>query len=146
MQPLPHLYTVHLSATPTGCGEVTSPGLPPLCLNAPADFDGPGDEWSPEHLLLTAVQGCFLLTFRAVAAASKMPFTGLMAETAGTVDRKDGVTRFTEVVLKPTVTFPAGTDMERAARLVEKAEKNCLISASLSVPVRLEPLLREAAA
>jgi len=144
MQPLPHLYTVNLSAQATGCGEVTSPGLPPLCLNAPADFDGPGDEWSPEHLLLTAVQGCFLLTFRAVAAASKVAFVALTAETYGTVDRTDGVTRFTEIVLKPTVVFPAGTDMERAARLVEKAEKNCLISASLSTPVRLEPTLSEA--
>jgi peroxiredoxin-like protein len=144
MQPLPHLYTVNLSAHAAGCGEVTSPGLPPLCLNAPADFDGPGDEWSPEHLLLTAVQGCFLLTFRAVAAASKFPFVALTAETRGTVDRTDGVTRFTEIVLKPTVTFPAGTNMERAARLVEKAERNCLISASLSTPVRLEPTLLEA--
>ncbi|MGE0394124.1 MAG: OsmC family protein, partial [Vicinamibacterales bacterium] len=84
-------------------------------------------------------------TFRAVAAASRVPFVGVSATTAGTVDRKDGVTRFTEIVLKPTITFPAGTDMARAARLVEKAERNCLISASLSAPVRLEPVLVEAA-
>ena len=74
------------------------------------------------------------------------PFAALTAETAGTVDRKDGVTRFTEIVLTPTVTFPAGTNMERAARLLEKAERNCLISASLSTPVRIEPVLLEAAA
>jgi uncharacterized OsmC-like protein len=30
-------------------------------------FDGPGDAWSPENLLLAAVQSCFLFTFQAVA-------------------------------------------------------------------------------
>jgi hypothetical protein len=49
------------------------------------------------------------------------------------------VTRFTEIVLRPRLIVAAGTDRERALRVVEKSEKTCLVSASLSTPIRLEP-------
>jgi uncharacterized OsmC-like protein len=34
---------------------------------------------------------------------------------------------------------PPGTDLERARQVLEKSEKACLVSASLSTPIRLEP-------
>jgi uncharacterized OsmC-like protein len=46
--------------------------------------------------------------------------------------------RFTEIVLRPRLTVPAGTDKERAMRVLERSEKGCLVSASLATPVRLE--------
>jgi len=57
----------------------------------------------------------------------------------GTVDRKDGAIRFTEIVLRPRLTLPAGGDRDKAMRVLEKSEKACLVSASLSTPLRLEP-------
>ena len=62
---------------------------------------------------------------------------------SGLVDRQDGVTRFTGIVLRPRLTVPAGTDRERALRILEKSEKACLVSSSLSTPVRLEPEIIE---
>ena len=88
---------------------------------------------------MAAVEACFLFTFRAVAQASKLEFTALEVAGEGTVDRKDGATRFTQIVLHPRLTLPAGADHARALRIIEKSEKACLISASLSTPVRLEP-------
>lgn len=117
---------------------MSSAGLPELRTAAPADFDGPGDAWSPEHLLMAAVETCFLFTLRAVARASKVEFISLELSGEGTVDRKDGVTRFTEIVLRPRLTLPPGADKDRAMRVIEKSEKGCLITASLSTPVRLE--------
>ena len=139
MKPLPHGYEVHLSAGPSGYARLSTPGVPDLRAAAPSDYDGPGDAWSPEHLLLAAVQTCFLLTFRVVAHASKIEFAALDIATAGTVDRHDGITRFTEIVLRPRLTVPAGTDRNRALRALESTEKSCLVSASLSTPIRLEP-------
>ena len=55
----------------------------------------------------------------------------------GTVDRPDGVTRFTEIVLRPRLRLAAG-DPDRARRAMEKAEKACLVSASPVTPIRLE--------
>jgi peroxiredoxin-like protein len=113
--------------------------MPELRTAPPADFGGPGDAWSPEHLLMAAVETCFLFTLRAVARASKVEFTSLQLTGEGTLDRKDGVTRFTEIVLRPRLKLPAGADREKAMRVLEKSEKACLVSASLSAPVRLEP-------
>jgi peroxiredoxin-like protein len=143
MKPLPHHYDVHLAGGPSGYALLSTAGVPDLRTAAPADYDGPGDAWSPEHLLLAAVQACFLLTLRAIARASKIDVLGLELDAAGTVDRQDGVTRFTQIVLRPKLTVAAGTDRERALRLLEKSEKACLVSASLSTPIRLEPEITE---
>ena len=71
-------------------------------------------------------------------------FTRLELDASGTVGRKDGVTRFTEIVLRPRLTVPAGTNRERMLQILEKSEKTCLVSASLSTPLRLEPEVNEA--
>lgn len=143
MKPLPHHYEVHLTGGPSGHALLSSPGIPELPAAAPADYDGPGDVWSPEHLLLGAVQACFLLTLRAIARASNVDFLSLELDATGTVDRENGITRFTEIVLRPRLKVSAGADRERALRILEKSEKHCLVSASLSTPIRLEPEIQE---
>src|SRR5579863_210023 len=139
MKPLPHTYRVTLKGEPSGYANVAVDGVPELRSAPPADFDGPGDAWSPEHLLMAAVETCLLFTLRAVARASRVEFKSLEVTGEGTLDRKDGATRFTEIVLRPRMVVAAGTDRDKALRVLEKSEKTCLISASLATPVRLEP-------
>jgi peroxiredoxin-like protein len=139
MKPLPHIYRVHLAGGPGTYAALSDSGLPELRTAPPADFDGPGDAWSPEQLLLAAVESCFLFTFQAIARASKLLFTSLEVAGEGIVDRKDGVIRFSGIVLRPTLRLAAANDRERAMRILEKSEQACLVSASLSTPVRLEP-------
>jgi peroxiredoxin-like protein len=139
MKPLPHRYEVTIAGGPEGYAMLRSPGVPEVRTAAPIDFDGPGDAWSPEQLLLAAVEACFLLTFRAVAAASRIEFASLAVEGEGVVDRRDGRMRFTEIVLRPRLTLPAGADWVRVRRALEKAEQTCLVSSSLDTPIRLEP-------
>jgi peroxiredoxin-like protein len=139
MKPLPHRYEVRLAGGPSGYAELSTSGVPNLQVAPPADYDGPGDVWSPEHLLLASLQACFLFTLRAVARHSKVEFAALQLDAEGTVDRVGGVTRFTEIVLRPTITLSAGSDSERVRRILEKSEQACLVSASLSTPMRLEP-------
>jgi organic hydroperoxide reductase OsmC/OhrA len=144
MKPLPHRYTARIGGGPSGYAALTSNGVPDLRSAPPLDFDGPGDAWSPEQLLLAAVQACFLFTFRTVAQASKIPFTALAVEAEGTVDRADGGgLRFTEIVLRPRLTLPPGVDRGRAERALEKSERSCLVSASLATKIRLEPEIME---
>jgi organic hydroperoxide reductase OsmC/OhrA len=145
MKPLPHSYEVALTGGPTGYATISTDGVAPLRSAPPKDFDGPGDAWSPEHLLLASVEACFMFTFRAVARGSNFEFLALDLSAHGTVDRKDGATRFTEIVLKPRLTLPKGADPERAHRVLEKGKTACLVTASLSVPVRLESEILAAA-
>jgi peroxiredoxin-like protein len=143
MKPLPHQYDVHLTGGPSGYAQLSTTGVPELRTAPPEDYDGPGDAWSPEHLLLASVQACFLFTLRAIARLSKLEFTALELDASGTVNRQDGVTRFTEIVLRPRLTVVSGTDRERALHILEKSEKTCLVSASLSTPIRLEAEITE---
>jgi peroxiredoxin-like protein len=139
MKPLPHHYVVQLTGGAAGDAMLSVDGIPTLRSAPPLDFGGPGDAWSPEHLLLAAVETCFLFTLQAVARASKLDFTALRLSSEGTVDRQDGVTRFTEIVLRPRLTLPPGGDRDRALRVMQKSEQGCLVAASLSTPIRLEP-------
>lgn len=143
MKPFPHEYDVHLTGGPTGHATLSTPGIPDLRTAPPKEFDGPGDAWSPEHLLVAAVQTCLLLTLRAIARASKVEFVSLDVEATGTVDRVDGITRFTGIVLRPRLVIPAGSDRARALHVLEKSEKHCLVTASLSTPVRMEAEITE---
>ena len=132
MHPYPHHYTVQARAEATGDVEISAEGLPTLRTAPPVEFDGPGDRWSPETLLCAAVADCFVLSFRAIARASKLDWTGLEC-------RVEGKSRFTEVVVHATLRVPGGVDQERATRLLEKAEQSCLISNSLSAQRRVDP-------
>ena len=139
MQPFPHHYAVAAQAEAEGGIGLTAANLPALASAAPAEFDGPGDRWSPETLLVGAVADCFVLTFRGIAARSRLAWTSIRCEASGTLDRVDGVTRFTTLTVRPRVVVPAGTSEELARRVLESAERNCLISNSLKAEVHLVP-------
>jgi peroxiredoxin-like protein len=138
MQAFPHHYTVTTTGAVQGDVELEAERLPILRSASPAEFDGPGDRWSPETLLIGAVGDCFILTFRAVARASRLPWTSLRCHVTGTLDRIDRVTQFTKFEIHAHLEVAAGTDPEQAQRALEKAEHTCLISNSLKGAIRLQ--------
>ena len=137
MQPLPHHYDVTVTANEMGRAQITSPGLSVIASEPPPQFDGSGNFWSPETLTVAAVADCLVLTFRAIANASKLRWTTLVCDGKGTVDRSDRVTRFTGIQLHARLVLPAGADREMAQRVLEKAEKACLVGNSL----KFQPIL-----
>jgi len=139
MHPYPHHYVVRAAAAPEGDVPIDANRLPTLQTAPPAEFDGPGDRWSPETLLCAAIADCFLLSFRAVARASKLEWLGLECGVEGKLDRVEGRSRFTHVLVKATLRVPPGTDQARAVKLLEKAEQVCLVSNSLLAERHLVP-------
>lgn len=138
MHPFPHQYQVSASAGTEDLVRLSSAGLEDLLSAPPVEFDGPGDRWSPETLLLGAVADCFVLSFRAVAAASGFRWREVKCEVLGTLDRVDRTTRFTSLTTAVRLKVEQGTSVERAHALVEKAEKVCLISNSLNAQRNLK--------
>ena len=120
MKPLPHHYAVQLTGGPAGAATLSVGGAPDVRSAPPVEFDGPGDAWSPEHLLLAAVETCFLFTLQAVARASGLAFTALTLSAEGTVDRRNGTTRFTEIVLRPRLSLPTENVGGRRLRPVRR--------------------------
>lgn len=138
MQEFPHQYTVTASAGAEGEVAVEAEQVPALATMAPVQFGGPGDHWSPEMLLVAAVADCVALSFRAIARASGFTWDHLVCEVEGTLDRVDRVTQFTHFTIHATLTVPAGADEQRARLLLDKAEKNCLVSNSLKAESTLD--------
>ena len=138
MHPYPHVYKVSVAAPAEG--EVTLRGtdLPDMPLMAPPEFDGPPGYWSPETLLAGAIASCFILSFRAIARASKLEWTQLAADVDGVLERVDGVTRFPRITVRGRHTVPARVDAAKARTQMEKAEKVCLVSNSLHAERHLE--------
>jgi organic hydroperoxide reductase OsmC/OhrA len=123
---------------------LTSPGIPALESAGPAEFGGPGDLWSPETLLVAAVADCFILSFRSIARASKLEWSTMNCDAEGTLDRVDKVTQFTGFKLRAVLEVPEGTDEAKAMRLLERAEKVCLITNSMFAESTLEAEVRMA--
>jgi len=138
MQRLPHHYTVTATANAEGEIQLESDHLSALASAAPAEFGGPGDRWSPETLCVGAVADCFVLTFRAVARAAKLPWSSLRCDVEGTLDRVEHVTQFTAFLVRATLRVPPGTDEARARDLLAKTEQTCLITQSLKGTSQLE--------
>jgi peroxiredoxin-like protein len=141
MQAFPHRYSVKGSGRAGGDVELTAERLAALPSASPAEFGGPGDRWSPETLLVGAVADCFILTFRAIAAASKLSWISLDCDVTGTLDRVNNVAQFTGFDMTAHLVVPAGENADRARRALDKAERNCLISSSLKGSVALNAVV-----
>ena len=141
MQDFPHHYTVQASGAASGAVSLESGSMPALVSEPPAEFGGPGDKWSPEHLLVASVADCFVLTFRAIAAASRLEWTNLEVSAEGVLDKVERTMKFTDVTVRATLTLPEGGDAAKAERLLERAEAGCLITNSLDANVHLETVV-----
>jgi organic hydroperoxide reductase OsmC/OhrA len=138
MQALPHTYTVRAGAEANANVALAGMGLPDLESAPPREFDGPGDRWSPETLVCAAVVSCFILTFRAIARASRCDWLGLECTVEGRLERVDSVTRFTHFLIRARLRVPPGAHTELCRRLLDKAERGCLVTNSLQSQTELE--------
>jgi organic hydroperoxide reductase OsmC/OhrA len=132
MHPYPHTYIAAAGGRPEGAVPLTSPGLPEITTAPPPEFGGPGDVWSPETLLCASLADCFVLSFRAIARASRFEWNALECRVEGVLERVAGVTRFTKYTTFASLEVPPGTAAETARKLLEKAEHVCLISNSMN--------------
>lgn len=131
MQQLPHHYSVSASADSSSDVTLSATGVDELESAAPAEFGGPGDKWSPESLLVAAIADCFVLSFKAIARASHFEWLNLECNANGKLDRADGGMRFTEFEIQARLQITSEDQRDKAERLLQKAEKTCLITNSL---------------
>jgi organic hydroperoxide reductase OsmC/OhrA len=93
------------------------------------------ESWSPEHLVLAALLDCSLTSLRYHARRENVTVTA-SGDASGTVTRRDedGRFAFVEVEARFDVRFePAPADQ---STLLEKAERDCFVGASLTAPPR----------
>jgi len=116
-----------------GCIEVATPPQFPKGI--------PGI-WSPEHLFTASVSSCFMTTFLAIAENSKLNFTSFECNAIGVLDNVNDKLVMTEVILEPVVTLTDEKDHDRALRILQRTESNCLISNSIKSKVSMKPTIK----
>lgn len=80
-----------------------------------------------------------MTTFLAIAQNSKLEVASFCASAQGKLEKVEGVgLQITEIILRPRVVVRSPTDLERTRRILEKAEKACLVSNSIKTAVKLE--------
>lgn len=136
-----HTYNVNLTWIKNRLGKVSSPELnESIEVATPPQFDkGIEGIWSPEHFFTAAVSSCFMTTFLAIAEYSNFDFIDLKVESEGFLEKIDGKFIMSKVILKPTLFVTADTREDRAIRIMEKAEKACLISNSIKSEIEFLP-------
>ena len=136
-----HLYNVDISWKSGRTGEMTSPELTTAVeVATPPQFpNGVEGIWSPEHLFTAAVASCLMTTFLAIAENSKLEFTDFQCGSNGKLEQIEGKFLMTEVILEPTVVIINEEDREKAERVLQKSEANCLISNSVHSKITMIP-------
>jgi peroxiredoxin-like protein len=136
----PYFYETEVEWTSARQGTLRAPNLPAVEIAAPPEFKGQDGLWTPEHLYVAAVNTCYMTTFLAIAELSKLEFVGFTCHARGRLEKPEGQGfKMTEIVLHPRLVIAHSRDQERAGRILEKAEANCLISNSIQTVVKLEP-------
>lgn len=136
-----HFYNVDINWKSGRTGEMTSPELNTAVeVATPPQFpNGVEGIWSPEHLFTAAVASCLMTTFLAIAENSKLEFTNFQCGSKGKLEQIEGKFQMTEVILEPTVVILNEEDREKAERVLQKSEANCLISNSVHSKITMIP-------
>jgi organic hydroperoxide reductase OsmC/OhrA len=147
-----HSYTVHVTWTGNrGKGtvdytaydrahEIASPGKPVIPGSSDPAFRGDPSRYNPEDLLVAALSACHMLSYLHECANAKIVVSEYVDDAVGTMtETAEGGGRFTEVVLRPTVTIESGGDVALATRLHERVHHLCFIASSVNFKVRCDP-------
>lgn len=118
-------------------------GKPELAGSSDPIFRGAPERHNPEDLFVAALSSCHMLAYLALCARGQVRVTAYEDEAAGVlVLLPAGGGRFEEVTLRPVVTVSHPEMAEAARALHETAHERCFIANSVSVPVRVEPVIR----
>ena len=138
-----HEYRVNAFGAGGRNGVVHAEGvLSSISFSAPPEFLGEPGHWTPEHFLVAAVASCFVSTFSGIAEKSRLGFASFNLDAKGVLGNENGIWLFTEIRLRPVVSILKEEDRDRVMRLLEKAEKSCLIARSLQCKVVLFPAVK----
>ena len=136
-----YLYQTAVKWTEQRKGVITCAGKPDVQVATPPEFKGHDGIWSPEDLFVASANVCLMTTFLAVAERAGLPFSAYESTAEGRLELVEGKFQFTTITIRPSITLNSGEDAGKAKELIEKAERNCLISNSMKATVTLEPVI-----
>ena len=117
-----HFYEVTVNWDNDRKGTLSSPVLTTsIEVATPPEFPkGMEGIWSPEHLLVAAVNGCLMTTFLSIAENSTLEFENFKSKAVGKLEIVDGKYMISEITLMPEITINNEAALEKAERIMNK--------------------------
>jgi organic hydroperoxide reductase OsmC/OhrA len=155
-KPMPQAHTFEVNVSWTGntgegtseyaayerSHEISAEGKSIIPGSSDPAFRGDRSRYNPEELLVASLSACHMLWYLHLCADAHIVVTAYADQAAGTMKlTEDGGGRFSEVILKPSVTIQKGCDTELAQALHARAHHLCFIANSVNFPVRAAPTL-----
>lgn len=131
-------FETSLQWTGDETGRAGSAGKPDVPVAAPPEFGGPPGVWTPEDLLISAIETCLLMTTLSVVKRQKIPVKSYGSRATGRMEKTPEGLRFTQLEVAVELAVAEAADIEKARRAVAMAEKYCPISNAVKFPVHLQ--------
>ncbi|HEY6293879.1 MAG TPA: OsmC family protein [Terriglobia bacterium] len=125
-------------------GRGSTPGKPEIEVGSPPEFRGEESVWSPEHLFVTSLNTCLMLTFLSLAERRRLEVAAYQSSAEGLLENVDGRYKITAITVRPQVTLKSETALDAAREIMGKVEENCFISNSITSKVDLQAEFRVA--
>jgi organic hydroperoxide reductase OsmC/OhrA len=95
------------------------------------------DNLDPEHMFVAAAEICLANTFFFFAERARLRVVSYASEAEGELEKApEGGFQFKEIVIRPKIEVDG--DQARAEQAIDRAHRYCLVSRSMSCPVRVE--------
>ena len=135
-------YQTRISQVATRACMLTSEGKQEFRVASPPEFKGEEGVWSPEDLLVAAVNACVFTTFAAFAERKQLPVVSYNSEAEGFLEHTEDGYQFTRVIVRPQIIVDSSEHIGRAEELIEDSHKKCLISNSIKGKTIVEPKIK----
>ncbi len=112
-------------------------GKPPVESSSDPAFRGDPNRYNPEEMMVAALSSCHMLWYLHFCAEAGIIVTSYIDYAEGTmVEDLSGSGRFTEVILKPSISLANMQMMDQANALHAKANQFCFIANSCNFSVK----------
>ena len=118
--------------------RIIGKGKPELQATADVAFRGEAGKYNPEDLLTAAASSCHMLSYLALCAREHISVVAYEDDATGVMEEDGrGGGKFTQIVLRPTVTIADAAHRDRAEALHERAHELCYIASSINCEIVL---------
>lgn len=143
-RPKQHSYRSTINWQGTKKGVVESLGKPDLLVAPPPEFKGYVGFWTPEDLLVAAVNSCLMMTFLFYAQREGIALVSYKCEAEGILEMVDKKLAVTQIKLMPRVSVEENCDTGKINALFKLSEENCFISNSIKAKIEIIPEINKA--
>ncbi len=110
--------------------KVTIPG------SSDPSFRGNPESYNPEELLVASLSSCHMLWYLHLCSVNNISVVSYIDKAEGTMqETKEGSGRFNRVTLKPKIIITSDSDIEKAHKLHEEANRLCFIANSCNFEI-----------